>query len=102
MKTYLTEKERALLTEIVDSEYQDGGNPVDNPVWMDYIVNSKAKGGVLTSLQSKGLVRVNLISRTDSDNFKFSGITDSTIAITETGFAALNQPSPCPPSSRAR
>lgn len=88
---HITPKEKALLLAIITSEYQDGSNPVGNPVWLDYIVDSKSAGGVLTSLQAKGLVRVNLVSRANSDNYKFNGITDSTIAITEAGMIAANQ-----------
>lgn len=86
----ITPKEKALLSSIVNSEYQDG-NPVDNPIWLDYVVDSKSRGGVLTSLQRKGLVTVILIPMARSDN-RLNGITDSTIAITQAGLDAVNTP----------
>lgn len=88
MNSNLTEKEKALLLEIVNDEYQSG-NPVNHAVWLDYIVTTQAKGGVLTSLQSKGFVVVNMVPFKKSDN-KVNGITDSTVAITQAGFDALN------------
>jgi len=84
----LTVKEIAMLSDIINSEYQDG-NPVDNHVWLDYVVDSKSRGGVLTSLQSKGLVSVNIVPMSKSDN-RHNGISDSTIAITALGFTAYS------------
>ncbi len=83
----LTSKEIALLRQIVDSEYQDG-DPTDHDVWLDYIVNTRSRGGVLTSLQRKGLVKVHIVEMAKSDN-RQNGISDSTVAITAAGVAAL-------------
>lgn len=84
----ITEKERTLLRAIVSSEYQDGGPVVGHHVWLDYIVDTKSRGGVLTSLQSKGLVDVNIVPLSRSNN-REAGISDSTVAITEAGAALL-------------
>lgn len=93
----LTEKEKALLHDIVKSEYQDG-NPVGHSIWLDYVVDSKSKGGVLTSLQRKGFVEINLVPLADSDN-RAAGISDSTIELLPAGYAAYlaaKSPSPTP------
>lgn len=84
----LTEKERAMLADIIGSEYQDG-NPVDHDIWLDYVTGSKSRGGVLSSLQSKGFVRLHIVPMAKSDN-RQNGITDSTVAITQAGFDAFN------------
>lgn len=81
----ITSKEREALRLIVNSEYQDGGDPVGNAVWLDYIFNSKSRGGVLTSLKSKGLVGFNL-----SPDRPSGTITESTVWITEEGMEAYS------------
>jgi len=88
MNNHITAKEKELLASIVNSEYQDGGDPAGHHVWLDYIVDSKSRGGVLTSLQKKGCVELNIVSLSKSYNRK-NGISDSTVAITETGIKAL-------------
>ena len=85
--TKITSKEKALLTLVAKSEYGDG--PGDT-IWLDYVVDSKSKGGVLASLMKKGLVECTFISKEKSDNYRNSGITDSTINLTEKGCKAIN------------
>lgn len=84
----ITPKERQVLTDIVGSEY-NSDNPVDYPIWLDYVIDSKSRGGVLTSLQKKGLVTVTIVPKAESDN-RLAGISDSTISITQKGFDALS------------
>ena len=84
----MTIKEQILLERIIDSEYQDGGNdPVDHEVWLDYIVNSKSRGGTLTSLVKKGFVKIEIIPMSKSGN-RANGISDSRISITRAGMSA--------------
>lgn len=84
----ITQKELNLLKMIDSSEYGEAGS--GDPVWLDYIVNTRALGGVLTSLQAKGLVAVSIVPMTMSDNAA-NGISDSTVYITALGLAALNE-----------
>lgn len=83
-----TEKEIKLLRTIADSEYQDGECPVGNAVWLDYIVNTKSRGGIVSSLQKKGFVELVLVPKRESSN-RQHGISDSTVAITLAGFNVL-------------
>jgi hypothetical protein len=85
----VTAKEIEVLKAIANSEYQDGENPVDHDVWLDYIVDSKSRGGVLTSLMAKGLVRAFITKEYIDSHNKAIG-TLSTVAITQAGFDALN------------
>jgi hypothetical protein len=62
MKIETTTKEREMLKKIRDCEFHDGRNPVEDAVWLNVIAGSKVDGGVVTSLQSKGLVKVELDS----------------------------------------
>jgi len=91
----ITNKEFELLTRIIESEYQDIGddltNAIDHQIWLDYVVKSKADGGVLTSLQSKQFVTVKIVSPKDSAMYRDQGITDSTVALTETGVRAYQR-----------
>ena len=80
--TTVTVKEASLLNDIITSEYQ-GDDVVGYDIWFDYIVDSKAKGGVYASLLAKGFVTSNL------STWKTCGITESTIAITQKGFDAV-------------
>jgi hypothetical protein len=88
MKITLTSKEIKLLKSVIDSEYQDG-EVIDNPIWMDYVVNTKSHGGVLASLKKKGLVNFTLVAKEDSNNWRDGRITDSTISITAKGYLAF-------------
>ncbi len=85
----ITEKEMAVLKSIVDSEYQDG-NPVGHMIWLDYVVDSKSRGGVLTSLAKKGWVEFEIVPLNKSNN-RQAGISDSTIWITDAGFHRYQQ-----------
>ena len=99
----IAQKEVSLLTAIVDSEYQYSSEVIGNEVWLDYLVDSESRGGVLTSLLNKGFVSVHFVDRAKSDNYRFSGITDSTraslsarclfaaVSITEAGLTALKK-----------
>jgi secreted Zn-dependent insulinase-like peptidase len=87
MNNSITSKEKALLKLIASSEYGDG--PGDT-IWLDYVVDSKSKGGVLTSLKKKGLVEFTLVAKENSDNWRDGHITDSTINLTEKGCKAIN------------
>lgn len=78
----VTPKEAAMLNDIIASEYQ-GDDIVGFDIWFDYIVDSKAKGGVYASLLHKGFVTASLSDQTQGD------ITESTIAITQAGFDAV-------------
>lgn len=77
----ITAKERSMLIKIRDCEFHDGRNPVNSPVWLNCIAESKSDGGVLTSLQTKGFVIVTVYrSQNDPDNV---------VEITQAGFDAL-------------
>jgi hypothetical protein len=84
----LTSQEHKLLKSIATSEYQDGSPLAGNSIWLDYIVDTKALGGVLSSLLKKELVTVDIIPMNRSDNSQ-NGISDSTVALTQTGVDAL-------------
>jgi hypothetical protein len=85
----ITEKERALLEGIRDSQYHDGRDPVDNPTWTwDALDNSglnpESRGGVASSLEKKGLAWF------DQATTKAIGSgDDDSCAITAAGMAAL-------------
>lgn len=81
--TKITPKEFEMLKAIVESEYQDGNDVVNAPIWFDYIVNSWSTGGVFTGLQAKGLVGSFKTEQRSSPE-----ITDSTIHITAAGLEA--------------
>lgn len=83
----ITTKEASLLSDIYNSEYQDGER-AGNKIWLDYVLGSKSRGGVLTSLQAKGLVGVKIVAKAVSDN-RQNGISDSTVWLTEAGVAAF-------------
>ena len=84
----VTPKEAALLNDIITSEYQVE-DKVGHDIWFDYIVDSKAKGGVYASLLAKGFVTSSL-----SDQ-KVGDVTESTIAITQAGFDAVKKAQRC-------
>lgn len=81
--TTLTALEIALLSNIVDSEYQNGGNPVEYDVWStgDFLtgglITAKNIAGVMSSLVKKGFVRA------------CGRGADATACITQTGYDAL-------------
>lgn len=85
----ITLKERAMLKRILDSEYQDG-SPIDHDIWLDYVANTKSEGGVLSSLVKKGLIKLFIVSKADSDNYRFSRITDSTVCLTKLGVETIH------------
>jgi hypothetical protein len=77
----VTEKEQMALKGIIDSDFQDGGDPVGHYVW-SWSANPfptqqlKSFGGVVASLEKKGLVKL-----TDTGE-------DACIAITQLGMDA--------------
>jgi hypothetical protein len=76
MTPTITDNERSLLVAIRDNEFQDGRNPVNNPVWVNCIYEWDGKpayGGVMASLVKKGL------AETDGE----------TCSITQKGFDAV-------------
>ncbi len=83
----MTTKETKLLSAIAESEYQGCDEIANCGIWLDYVVNTKSRGGVLTSLQKKGMVTVVIVPKNESDN-RANGISDSTVALTEAGAAA--------------
>lgn len=75
-QTTLTENERALLIAIRNNEFQDGMNPVNNPIWVDCVwgwEGSTKYPGTMASLVKKGL------AKTDGE----------TCSITQAGFDAI-------------
>jgi hypothetical protein len=55
----LTENEIKVIAAIINSDYQDDNNPVNNPVWSfscNPFENKKTLSGVVASLSKKGLV----------------------------------------------
>ncbi len=52
----LTDKEVTMLRKIQVSEYHNGANPINNPVWLSCVARTQSDGGIITSLQSKGLI----------------------------------------------
>lgn len=57
-KVSITEGEKGLLVAILDSEYHDGRDPVDDPVWVDCLWGWSGKAkfpGTMASLVRKGL-----------------------------------------------
>ena len=73
----ITDNERRALEAIINSEYQDGGNPVGNDVWTQYcnpFANKKTQSGVYASLSKKGFIKVD-----DMDGM-------GTVCITQAGF----------------
>lgn len=85
----ITPKEVALLRAIATSQYQDGTGEdvINHDIWLDYVVDSRSRGGVLSSLIKKGLVSVTIIPLAQSDN-RQNGISDSTVCLTEAGYRA--------------
>lgn len=58
----ITDGERSLLIAIRDSEYHDGSDPVDDPVWVDCLwgwSDTTKFPGTMASLVKKGLVKTN-------------------------------------------
>jgi DNA-binding MarR family transcriptional regulator len=85
--TNLTNLELDVLTYIDQSEY---GDTLRDDVWFwaadmaaDLNITAKAVGGVVTSLQEKGLVRVNIVTAAERRLGD-----ESTIGMTEAGEAA--------------
>ncbi len=83
-----TTKELKVLSDIANSEYQDGADPVGHGIWLDYVIDSQSRGGVLTSLVKKGLVKIVMVPMSESWN-RSNGISDSTVEMTAAGMAAL-------------
>jgi hypothetical protein len=81
MKPSITDKERRLLVAIRDSDYHDGRDPIDDPVWTEIACDDSnlgtGAGGVMASLVAKGLAYTTGHGRED------------TCWITEDGMAAL-------------
>lgn len=79
--------ENALLANIINSEYQDGGDPVGHDVWSsgDFLTGGKITAsniaGVMASLVKKGFVEVSQYSRTET-----------TVALTAKGMEAYQNP----------
>lgn len=74
----ITDNERSLLTAIRDSEYHDGRDPVDDPVWVNTLhgwSGTTKFPGTMASVLKKGL------ARTDGE----------TCELTQAGSDALNQ-----------
>lgn len=74
----LTELEKQVLTVIINSEYQNGGSVIDNPIWFideqDVDMLDGQLSGVISSCLKKGFIGI------DKDG------SDSTIWITERGY----------------
>jgi hypothetical protein len=51
----VTEKEANLLAAIVESDFHNGNDPIDNPVWRDDVLDNLSDAAVLGSLIKKGL-----------------------------------------------
>ena len=81
----LTEKEKAVLKAVVESDYNDF--PYTNPVWLEIVSDDTFKGkafsGICTSLQEKGLIKTYLTN--DRVNGDPKGMKESTIEITLLG-----------------
>lgn len=78
----MTEMERMLLLAILSSDYHDGQNPIDNPVWTADAIAClpvAARGGVCASLVKKGWATFYMASTR----------ADDTCTITKAGAAAL-------------
>ena len=52
----LTDKERAMLTALRDSDYHDGADPIGNTVWVEDVCApfGASAGGIMASLQRNG------------------------------------------------
>ena len=75
----LTPNEFKALQGIYDSDYRDGDNPVNHPVWSwsaNPFKSKKTFGGVVASLSKKGFVD-------QSDSGK-----DAVVSMTQAGFEA--------------
>ena len=84
----ITSNERKALQAIVDSEYQDGGNPVGRHVWTQYVNpfnNKKSQGGTYASLSAKGLIRIGGDYNMGTGRGKMG-----TVCITQAGVDALS------------
>ena len=90
----MTEKERAVLTAVRDSDYHDSQDPVGNPVWSNCLapahvgdthVSTRAFPGVVASLAKKGWVVCSGGTRHER-----------TVALTQPGADALTPPEPAP------
>ena len=82
----MTALERRLLTQIRDSEYHDGSDPVDHEVWRSIACEGfkgKQVNGVLSSLAKKGW------AKTQEDGKDEEGRDESVVWITRAGFDAL-------------
>jgi len=92
-KISITENERIVLRAIVDNEFQDGGDVIENPVWTFALysahksgISGKALSGTISSLVKKGLVGVDAI---DLGELGKTPHDDDTVWITAQGVAAL-------------
>ena len=85
----ITSNERAFLQAIVDSDFNDTGDPVGNDVWLDSVEgwSAHAKAGTVSSLVKKGLI---VASRyVEPRRFNPNTASDETVAITSDGMEAL-------------
>lgn len=73
--TTLTQLERIALDRVINSEYHDGKDPVNHPVWSHGLFDKQLTGAV-SSCSTKGYVVVHGAGK------------DATIQITELGMAA--------------
>lgn len=84
----MTKNEMKALKAIVESEYQNGGNPVDHDVWTEYcnpFGSKRTFSGVMSSLSKKGYVYI-------SDMDMGTGLGKmGTVAITQAGFNAYKK-----------
>lgn len=86
--TKLTTAQITLLQAIVDSEFQDGNDPVGNEVWTFSAVDGfpeASRGGILSMAKQAGLIR--LFPAEDIVNGK--RVDASTVTLTQAGWDAL-------------
>jgi hypothetical protein len=78
----LTEKETKVLNLILNSEYHDGSNPINNWIWTDCVSDAfdgtKSFSGITSQLQQKELA-----------NFSGKG-KDAVCCITQKGYDSIS------------
>lgn len=81
-ETNLTKLEGMGLHGIMNSEFHDGGDPVGNAVWTwsCHSMAPRVWGGVVASLQRKGLITCGMNSKQSKD---------ATVALTQAGLDAV-------------
>jgi len=52
----VTENERAMLLDVLESPFQDGNEPVGHAVWTDELCETRSHAAILGSLVKKGLL----------------------------------------------